>query len=172
MEKPNFAQNSINKMKNLYKNMSFNSSQQKMIIYALIIVIIIAITSYIINKSTKKMTNEKYMSKMLESNYPPKFGSIDTYNNNFKFSLRDYYIKSSYNSCCSGDYKNDYVDIKALKYVIGQGCRLLDFSVYSVNEKAVVAASSVKEFTYKETYNSIDFDKVMETVNRDRKSVV
>jgi hypothetical protein len=91
---------------------------------------------------------------------------ITSVTSNFKGKLRDYYVASSYNSCCGGDFKNDYVDYVPLKQVIKQGARLLDFEIYSLNGKPVVAASSENSYHLKETYNSLPFDDVMNVVAR------
>ena len=43
--------------------------------------------------------------------------------------LREYCIKASYNSACTGTY----VTIDMIKYVLARGCRFLDFEVYYLN---------------------------------------
>ena len=37
--------------------------------------------------------------------------------------LRDYYMASSYNSCCGGNTEKDFVDMIPLQQVIGRGAR-------------------------------------------------
>ena len=82
-----------------------------------------------------------------------------------QYLLRDYYIASSYNSCCPGDFLDDYVSLEALKNVIRRGARLLDFEIYSYKGKAVVAASPGDSYHYKGTYNSIPVGEVFNTVS-------
>ena len=82
----------------------------------------------------------------------------------FKGKLRDYYIKSSYNSCSRGKFQNDWVNLCALENVIAQGCRVLDFEIYDVDGKAVVATSNSPKFTEKGTFNSIPIERVMKTI--------
>jgi hypothetical protein len=131
-------------------------------LYVVIIVLIIWIISYIYTQANKKQTNNDEMESSLDS-IDVKITNIPS---SFKGKLRDYYIASSYNSCCGGDFKNDYVDYAPLKQVIKQGARLLDFEVYSLNGKPVVAASSDSSYHLKETYNSLPFDHVMNVVSR------
>ena len=50
----------------------------------------------------------------------------------FNYAFRDYYIKSAYNCCSGGSYKNDFVDTCNLKYVLKQGVRGLDFEIFSI----------------------------------------
>jgi hypothetical protein len=83
----------------------------------------------------------------------------------FNYKFRDFYIKSSYNSCSSGQFKNDWVDLCALTNVIKQGYRVLDFEVYYVNDKAVVATSNSTKFTEKGTYNSIPIGDVIKVIS-------
>ena len=78
--------------------------------------------------------------------------------------LKDFYIKTAYNCCCAGNFKNDFVSLCALKNCISQGVRCLDFEIYSVNDMPVVCASSVNNKTIKETYNSIPFEQVVSTL--------
>jgi hypothetical protein len=79
-------------------------------------------------------------------------------------NLFDYYIKTAYNACSGGSYKNDYVDICNLKAVIKQGVRCLDFEIYSIDGQPVVATSTSDNYYIKETFNSVNFATVMDTI--------
>jgi len=96
------------------------------------------------------------------------FPLIKTINPNnedqFSHNLRDYYIKTAYNCCSAGNYKNDFVNICALKECIKQGVRCLDFQIFSLNNEPVIAVSTLNDFTIKETYNSIPFSDAMEII--------
>ena len=59
-----------------------------------------------------------------------KISSINTSNTFFQQPLRDYYIKTAYNACSGGEYKNDYVDTCVVKSLLKQGVRALDFEIY------------------------------------------
>ena len=95
----------------------------------------------------------------------PLIKSIDPENPKYKFKLRDYYIKTAYNCCASGNLKNDFVNLCALRNCIKQGARCLDFEIYSVEHAPVIAISSISDFNVKESYNSIPFVKAMETIS-------
>jgi hypothetical protein len=82
----------------------------------------------------------------------------------YKEKLRDYYIKTSYNSCSTGQFQNDWVNLCALENVIKQGCRCLDFEIYYVDGKTVVATSNSTRVTEKGTYNSLSIDSVIKTI--------
>ena len=94
--------------------------------------------------------------------------NINQTNPSFKHSLASYYIKTAYNCCCAGSFKNDFVDSEyttpefcALRKCIQQGARCLDFEIYSYEEKPVIAASSLNSDNIKETFNYLDFDTAM-----------
>jgi hypothetical protein len=80
--------------------------------------------------------------------------------------LRNFYIKTALNCCSLGDWNSNYVDLLALQYAIMQGYRCLDFEIYSMNDKPVVAASSDKQtYSHTETFNHLDFVEVCTKVN-------
>jgi len=93
-----------------------------------------------------------------------KIRSINSSDPNCTYALRDYYIKSAYNACSGGAYKNDFVDICVLKDLLKQGVRGLDFEIYSIDDKPVVATSTSNNYHVKETYNDIDFSEVLNVI--------
>jgi len=93
-----------------------------------------------------------------------KIRSIDPTNELYQYSLRDYYIKSAYNSCSGGNYKNGYVNSCILKDLLKQGVRGLDFEVYSINDQPVVATSTSDSYCVKETFNSVPFSDVLNII--------
>jgi hypothetical protein len=105
----------------------------------------------------------KYMDTMFGT-LNGKLRSIDTNNELYQYSLRDYYIKSAYNACSGGNYKNGYVDTCTLKDLIKQGVRGLDFEVYSIDGQPVVATSTSDSYCVKETFNSVKFSDVLNII--------
>ena len=81
-------------------------------------------------------------------------------------SLNKVYVKTAYNCCCAGEFKNDYVDTCALVNCAKQGVRALDFTVFSLKDEPVVSASSYTSPLYKEQYNSLSFAEVIQQVKR------
>jgi len=81
-------------------------------------------------------------------------------------SLNKVYVKTAYNCCCVGEFKNDYVDTCALVNCAKQGVRALDFTVFSLKDQPVVSASSFNSPLYKQQYNSLSFSEVMQQVKR------
>ena len=95
----------------------------------------------------------------------PYIKNIDPSNSIFKNRLRDYYIKTAYNCCASGNYKNDFVNLCALKNCIKQGVRCLDFEIYSIDNSPVIAVSTLDSFNVKESYNNVPFAKAMAVIS-------
>lgn len=90
--------------------------------------------------------------------------SIRSTDPRYQFNFNDYYIKSAYNCCSAGNYKNNFVSLCALKDVIKQGVRGLDFQIFSINDQPVVATSTVDNYNIKETYNYINFGEVLAVI--------
>lgn len=139
-----------------------NASIMRIIILVIVAIILVGIIGYISNKLS--LRRRKCASiRSVYKNFP-KISSFSTIDPNFGFTLKDYYIKTAYNACSIGEFKNSFVDLCALKEVIRQGFRCLDVAVYSVDNIPVVSTSSVDSYDVKQTYNSIPFDSVCETI--------
>ena len=83
-----------------------------------------------------------------------------------KGKLRDYFVFSSFNSCAGGGYHNNFVDERVLEHVIGRGVRFLDFEIFSVDNKPVVAVSDNNNFREKGTFNHLDLGTVFSSINK------
>jgi hypothetical protein len=108
--------------------------------------------------------------KKINSLYPEMNGKIssikklnvdDNAPTNYTHNLRDYYIKTAYNACSSGDYQNNVVSTCVLRDLLKQGVRGFDFEIYSLNNEPVVATSIGKNYYVKETFNSVPFGEVL-----------
>lgn len=109
----------------------------------------------IIKEVNKKITPTKITSAWTTSRSPDYIGK----------NLRDFYIKTAYNCCASGQFKSDYVDICALRNVIKQGVRCLDFEIFCVENTPVVGVSSIDIIGVKQSYNSIPITVVLKEIN-------
>jgi len=86
------------------------------------------------------------------------------------------HIKTAYNCCCKGYFRNDYVDVIdsgddntnfcALRNCALNGARALDFTIYQMDGKPIISASTAVSTKYKEQYNELPFDLVMQQVER------
>ena len=141
---------------------AMNKTSSEYLPYILISLIVMLFLIYIVNKITLNYSNCLTLKNLYTT--PPNITNIDFENNDYSHQLRDYYVKSSYNSCCSGHFKNDYVSICALENVLKNGARFLDFEIYAKDDKPIIAASSSSEYKYKETYNHVEFEEAMKTI--------
>jgi len=133
-------------------------------ITAIILILLIVMIWYIIYLTKLETKETSYMNDL----YPSINGNIRAISANATDSsgcLYDYYIKTAYNACSGGSYKNDFVSIDVLKAVIKQGVRCLDFEVYLVDNNPVVATSTQDSVYIKETFNSVNFADIMKTIN-------
>ena len=140
------------------------ASNIKYTTYFIVDFLLISIFMYTINKMKLNKANNTVLSKI----YPnfPKLSSVNTNDSAYQYLLRDYYIKTAYNCCCGGQFKNDYVDTVPLKTCIAQGARVLDFEIYSsVDDKPIIAASSMNNYNVKEMYNQIYLDEALNVIN-------
>lgn len=142
---------------------SLDENFQSYMILGFTFVILIIYIGYLIYLSKLQHSECNYMNDLyssLDGNIRPITSSDPDCSGN----LYDYYVKTAYNACSGGGYKNDFVDICNLKAVIKQGVRCLDFEIYSVNNQPVVATSTSDSYYVKETLNSVNFSSVMDTI--------
>jgi hypothetical protein len=134
--------------------------------FLLVIIIVISILSliyYLIKKSYISRT-----CSSLDRLYSDKnsfIQNINTSDPNSQYALRDYYIKTAYNCCSLGSFKNSFVSICIFKDLVRQGIRGFDFEIYSINDQPVIATSiEYDNYHVKETYNYVPFSQVMEVI--------
>jgi hypothetical protein len=159
--------NSSEKIPNVANDIIKTVSQMKdsttVLLYTVItlIIILIAILAYFYYTG-KRSKNCKTMDAVY-GDLNGKIKSIDS-SDQFNYTFKDYYIKTAYNCCSGGNYKNDYVDLCAMKDLLKQGVRGLDFEIFSIDDQPVVATSTSDNYYVKETFNYINFVDVMNVI--------
>jgi hypothetical protein len=152
----------------------FNSKNQRKKLIFLVLLIIVITSYFIIRFVYSKINLEKKNCTRLTKVYKQlaplvsltQQGPVDGVDKS-EYVLRDFYIKTAYNCCCGGQFKNDFVSLCALSTCIKQGVRCLDFEIYSVHDAPVVAVSSVEDYTIKETYNSLAIEDIFQTIKHE-----
>lgn len=86
--------------------------------------------------------------------------NISSITTNLELPLREFLIKSSYNSALSGNY----VSTEAIKYVLSRGCRFLDFEVYFIDNVPCVAYGTDPTFVTLTSKNVITLNEALQTV--------
>ena len=146
--------NSLSQLKtNLYEPLLIS-----IITFIFVIIMLLIIFSYI----RLRGRNCNFMDSIY-GNLNGKIRSIDN-NEKFNYTFKDYYIKSAYNCCSGGNYKNDFVDLCIMKDLLKQGVRCLDFEIFSIDDQPVIATSTSDSFYIKETFNYIDFVNAMNVI--------
>ena len=139
----------IDKVKNI---------KEKYIVMVLAIMIVSILVSLVVFYY-RIFTLEKRKCEEYDDMYPSVNAHIRSINNseNFKYMFRDYYIKTAANCCSTGNIKNSMVSTCALRNVIKDGVRGLDFEIYSHNNLPIVGTSTIDKYTVKEVYNRVYF---------------
>jgi hypothetical protein len=130
------------------------------IVLVMLFIILFFILFYIYLVVKKKDYNCKLIGTFPAKDMVPIPGDVLT------LQLGKACVKTAYNCCCTGEFKNDYVDYCALMNCAKQGVRALDFTVYSLHGEPVIAASTLLSKKYKEMYNSLPFSKTMTKVKQ------
>ena len=136
----------IEKAKQMFSKLNLEQNKAttiKYVSYLIIALLIFGFIAYVYNKVNLNNNNCNNLSSIYTSF--PTLSSFNPDDASYQYLLRDYYVKTAYNCCCSGQFKNDWVNTCALKTAIGQGARVLDFEIYSVNNQPVIATSSVND---------------------------
>ena len=140
-----------------------DDSFRSVVILCFTFLVLVLFIGYLIYISRLDSSEVSYMNSL----YPSLDGNIRAIQSSdpdCSGNVYDYYIKTAYNACSGGSYKNDYVDINVLKSILKQGVRGLDFELYSVENQPVVATSTGDSYFVKETYNSVNFGTIMDTI--------
>ena len=148
------------------KTMSLTPISAHLIGAALFVSLIIASAVLLVVKTRLKDTNDDNMKEIYKDNTPVnrKLTSINNYDEQFSYLLRDYHVKTAYNCCGSGNFTNDWVSTNALTTVISQGARCLDFEIYSLDGIPVISSSSQSEYTMKETLNYVSLSEAFDII--------
>lgn len=136
-------------------------------IWIAVLLAILSVLLYYRNQVGKKDSNITKMENIYNNqDIAPQLSSINTSDPKYEEPLLNFYVASSYNSCCAGDFQDSYVSLEPLEQIIFHGARVLDFEIYSIDGKPVVAASSTPNVNIKGTYNSISVDNVLRRVSQ------
>ena len=145
---------------NTIKNLKESTAVLLIVIITLIIILIAFLCYFYYSRLRIKNCS------LMDSVYGELNGKIKSIDNSeqFDYTFKDYYIKSAYNCCSGGNYKNNYVDLCVLKDLLKQGVRGLDFEIYSIDNKPVIATSTSNSYYVKETFNYINFVDAMDII--------
>ena len=133
-----------------------------------VIVVLLWLITYVTTKINLGKTNCDIIKEVNKNTPPTKITSSWTTSNSPEYAgkkLRDFYIKTAYNCCASGQFKSDYVSICALQNAVKQGARCLDFEIFCVDNTPVVGVSSIDVIGVKQSYNSLPISIVLKEIS-------
>lgn len=90
----------------------------------------------------------------------PSLGAFQPFNYDENIELKQFCIKSSYNTAYTG---NKFVNLDMISHVIEHGCRFLDFEIYAFDGEPFVAYSTDKENIV--TSNKLTLSEVLARVD-------
>ena len=146
------------------KNKRYMDVSQQQGITIIVVIFIVVILIYFYNKIALREKNCRTIEATYNDEIKNGFGHIkmssltddesyntytDENNKTRRLKLKDMYVKTAYNACCSGHFKTDYVDLCALRLPAFYGARALDFQIYSLNNEPIVAASTTQAIIIK-----------------------
>ena len=150
----------VNNMSSKFKNDGF---EMLAIAISILLFFIFILSLLYGQKEEKRKTNNTNATKNSEK--PTEIGSIGSSSHRTAPPIRDYYIKSSFNSCAGGIGQKDWVGLKPLEHVIKRGVRMLDFEIVSKNGEPFICTSPETISNLKTamcgTYNTLSFKEVM-----------
>ena len=135
---------------------------------AFVIVVLLWLITYVTTKINLGKTNCEVIQQINKDSPPTKITSKWTTSSSPDYAgknLRDFYIKTAYNCCASGQFKSDYVSMCALQNAIKQGVRCLDFEIFCIDNIPVVGVSSIDIVGVKQSYNSLPVSQVLKELN-------
>ena len=135
---------------------------------AFVVVVLLWLITYVTTKINLGKTNCDIITEVNKNTPPTKITSAWTTSVSPDYAgknLRDFYIKTAYSCCASGQFKSDYVSICALQNAIKQGVRCLDFEIFCVDNTPVVGVSSVDIIGVKQSYNTLPISVVLKELN-------
>lgn len=129
---------------------------------AISIITIIVVVSVMVSKK------QRATSQFNNTNASVKVNTSILSASNTNYTLKDYYIMGSYNTCIEGPFNSGIVSIQYLKNALALGYRFLDFEIYSsTSDNPMVSCSSLVTScgTSPQSYYLLPFSEVMSTIN-------
>lgn len=129
---------------------SFVQNKGKLAIYAFIFLIVMLIMFYMYKLSIYTKTHCSEINSIYKQRASIASLDVAKYKD---YHLRDFYIRTAYNCCAIGNFTNTFVDLCSVEAILKQGVRCLDFEIYAVDNKPVIAVSASESVQFKQSFN-------------------
>lgn len=128
----------------------FLKNKGKLAIYAFIFMIVMLIMFYMYKLSIYTKTHCAEINSIYTERAAVASLDVTKYED---YHLRDFYIRTAYNCCAIGDFTNTFVDLCSVEAILKQGVRCLDFEIYAMDNKPVIAVSASNSVNFKQSFN-------------------
>jgi hypothetical protein len=139
----------------------FLKNKGKLAIYAFIFLIVMMILFYMYKLSQYTKTHCADINSIYKERASIASLDVAKYKD---FKLRDFYIRTAYNCCAIGNFTNTFVDLCSVEAILKQGVRCLDFEIYAMDNKPVIAVSASESVNYKQSFNYLTSSDVLNYV--------
>lgn len=139
----------------------FVKNKGKLAIYAFIFLIVMMILFYMYKLSQYTKTHCADIKSIYKERASIASLDVAKYKD---YKLRDFYIRTAYNCCAIGNFTNTFVDLCSVEAILRQGVRCLDFEIYAMDNKPVIAVSASESVNFKQSFNYLTSSDVLNYV--------
>ena len=139
----------------------FVKNKGKIAIYAFIFLIVMMILFYMYKLSQYTKTHCADINSIYKERASIATLDVAKYKD---YKLRDFYIRTAYNCCAIGNFTNTFVDLCSVEAILKQGVRCLDFEIYAMDNKPVIAVSASESVNFKQSFNYLTSSDVLNYV--------
>lgn len=139
----------------------FVKNKGKLAIYAFIFLIVMMILFYMYKLSQYTKTHCADINSIYKERASIATLDVAKYKD---YKLRDFYIRTAYNCCAIGNFTNTFVDLCSVEAILKQGVRCLDFEIYAMDNKPVIAVSASESVNFKQSFNYLTSSDVLNYV--------
>lgn len=139
----------------------FLKNKGKIAIYAFIFLIVMMILFYMYKLSQYTKTHCADINSIYKERASIATLDVAKYKD---YKLRDFYIRTAYNCCAIGNFTNTFVDLCSVEAILKQGVRCLDFEIYAMDNKPVIAVSASESVNFKQSFNYLTSSDVLNYV--------
>lgn len=136
----------------------FFKNKGKLAIYAFIFMVVMMILFYMYKLSQYTKTHCAEIHSIYKERASIASLDVAKYKD---YKLRDFYIRTAYNCCAIGNFTNTFVDLCVLESIFKQGVRCLDFEIYAMDNKPVIAVSASESVNFKQSFNYLTSSDVL-----------
>lgn len=142
-----------------------NEKRNKLLLLCIIILILCLQVKNTTIKEGFFFSSGNTCSQLLSGN-KESLGNVRDNADFLKLKLGNFWIKSAYNCCAVGNYKDDEMSICALDNCLRKGVRCLDFQIFNINGNPCIGTSYENSGTLITSSNYLTLYEVMDNLKQ------